>query len=135
MEETDCVILGAGRHKVRYDDGETEFLLLSHEHVRWDRRPADQPNPGANPSMQPSSEHPGPEQEPLAMTNERPPPQEPSQIDAPAAEEPAPATQPEAPVEDKAAEAARLEVRIVLGSYSFPIAELFDKSSANSMGL
>lgn len=29
-----------GRHKVCYDDGEVEHLMLSVEHVRWDQRPA-----------------------------------------------------------------------------------------------
>ena len=96
---------------MRYDDNETEFLLLSAEHVRWDRRSAGQQAKPADQAMPPAPEEiavAGPHQ---ATPAETPPP---ATVQAPpseaaTAEEPAPGST-EAPVEDKAAEAARLEV-------------------------
>jgi len=111
----------AGRHKVLYDDGESEHLLLSAEHIRWDKRPpghrsATPPTAARAPTTPPSMEQapqPQPSEEPAA-------PQQEARAATPAVagssggggEDAAVVSPTElAPLEDKAAEAARLEVR------------------------
>lgn len=98
----------AGRHKIIYDDNETEYLLLSAETIRWDKRPAEQ-----NAKTHPDATLPAPEpaagaENPANGAAEQPLADQPPQPAAGSSQaEAAPA---EAAVESKEAEAARLEV-------------------------
>ena len=99
----------AGRHKVIYDDNETEFLLLSAETIRWDRRPAEQ-----NAKTQQEPTHQAPEaagavaDAPASEAADQPLPDNPPQSARGSSQTEAGPS--EAPVESKEAEAARLEV-------------------------
>lgn len=126
---------------MKYDDNETEFLLLSAEHVRWDRRPLGQ---GASKLAR----GPTPPPSEAGLANGTPPPGAASTAMAGQGEAAAmqtgeaKATHPaegsnaggaalpgtDTPIEDKAAEAARLEVEfpdhIPFSFYTFILTEL-----------
>ena len=100
----------AGRHKVIYDDNETEFLLLSAETIRWDRRPAE-----CNAKTRQDPALPAPEaaaatpNAPASGAGDQTLPDKPPQPAGGSYQ--AEAGPSEAPVESKEAEAARLEVK------------------------